>query len=224
MLFRFMCKLHRPRCRVFSVRNGVKDLDKLCSNCGAVIHSEALFCEKCGMKIEKAAFCRKCGENMGICPACGALLDQETKSKNLRDRAGAVLAGKNSRKFRFGAILLIVVATVCVFLLINSRPSFQRAFEDAGGANSIGEWVTVSKDGKSMKIDTNPADEEGYYSSKATNAIRDINESLGLPDALYDKMGETRAIDGRQTATYKNISVSWTYHPDDGLEIIYERT
>ena len=203
-------------------------MEKLCSNCGAVIHSEALFCEKCGMIIEKAGFCRKCGvkleKDMKQCPACGALLDQETKSKKLMEKASTVLSGKNSKKYGLGAVSIIAAASVCIFLLINSRPSFQRAFEDAGGANNIGEWVTVSKDGKSMRIDTNPADEEGYYSSKATNAIRDINESLGLPEALYDKMGETRAIDGRQTAAYKNISVSWTYHPDDGLEIIYERT
>ena len=202
-------------------------MEKLCSNCGAVIHSEALFCEKCGMKIEKAGFCRKCGakleKDMGLCPACGSLLDQGSESRNLREKASTVLSGKNSKKYELGAMILIAATTVCVFLWINSRPSFQRAYEDAGGANNIGEWVTVSKDGKSMRIDTNPADEEGYYSSKATNAIRDINESLGLPDVLYDKMGETRAIDGRQTAAYKNISVSWTYHPDDGLEIIYER-
>lgn len=202
-------------------------MEKLCPNCGTINRYEALFCEKCGMKIEKAGFCRKCGAKLekdtGLCPACGAPLDQEMKSKNLRDRAIAVLSGKNSMMYVLGTILLIAAAAVCVFLLINNRPSFQRAFEDAGGANNIGEWVTVSKDGKSMRIDTNPADEEGYYSYKAADAIRDINESLGLPDVLYDKMGETRAIDGRQTAAYKNISVSWTYHPDDGLEIIYER-
>ena len=35
-------------------------------------------------------------------------------------------------------------------------------------------------------------------------------------------MGQTRALDGTQRAEGKNVNVSWTYHPDDGLQIVFE--
>lgn len=54
--------------------------------------------------------------------------------------------------------------------------------------------------------------------------IQDINKALELPDSLETKMGQTRSIDGRQTEEYDNVTVSWTYHPDKGLEVLYEKT
>ena len=52
--------------------------------------------------------------------------------------------------------------------------------------------------------------------------IEKIHEQLDLPDSLLEKMRSTRALDGRQTKTTKGIEISWTYHPDHGLEILYE--
>lgn len=45
-----------------------------------------------------------------------------------------------------------------------------------------------------------------------------------LPDSVITKMGKTRALDGVQTAKGDGVEISWTYHPDDGLEIIYSLT
>jgi hypothetical protein len=33
-------------------------------------------------------------------------------------------------------------------------------------------------------------------------------------------MEKTRALDGRQTASWSFIEASWTYHPDNGLDVI----
>ena len=32
--------------------------------------------------------------------------------------------------------------------------------------------------------------------------------------------GSTRALDGRQSATWAQFEASWTYHPDDGLDVL----
>lgn len=201
-------------------------MDNLCPNCGATNNSDALFCEKCGTKIGKPNYCRKCGEkverDMVFCPSCGASLADGKDEKNSVPKTNAP---RSSNKMKMSLIVtcIIVAGIILVLVINNSKSNFQRAFEDAGGKNNIGEWVIVSGDGKSLKIDTNPADEKDYYDSNATKAIRKINKALGLPDSLYDMMAETRALDGRQTATYEKITVSWTYHPNHGLEIIYER-
>ncbi len=54
------------------------------------------------------------------------------------------------------------------------------------------------------------------------NFIQVVNHELGLPDAVYERMEATRALDGTQTADYENVFVSWSYHPDTGLKVIYE--
>lgn len=43
---------------------------------------------------------------------------------------------------------------------------------------------------------------------------------LKIPLFVTTQIAETRAIDGRQSATFGKITASWTYHPDQGLNII----
>ena len=52
--------------------------------------------------------------------------------------------------------------------------------------------------------------------------IKEINKYLGFSDSVYTKMIRTRALDGMQTDSIDGIKVTWTYHPDHGLEVIYE--
>jgi hypothetical protein len=37
--------------------------------------------------------------------------------------------------------------------------------------------------------------------------------------AFSSKMDRTRALDGMQDASWDDLSASWTYHPDAGLDI-----
>lgn len=43
--------------------------------------------------------------------------------------------------------------------------------------------------------------------------------TLGASDAVISRMSATRALDGMQDGQWEGISASWTYHPDDGLNI-----
>jgi hypothetical protein len=45
---------------------------------------------------------------------------------------------------------------------------------------------------------------------------------LGFSSAVIDRMDKTRALDGTQNADGKNCNVTWTYHPDDGLQMVFE--
>lgn len=79
----------------------------------------------------------------------------------------------------------------------------------------------VAEDGSYIEIDTDPSDIGEYIASDSLNAIEHINEELGLPESVYAHMTSTRALDGMQSYEKDNIGVRWTYHPDNGLEIIY---
>ena len=47
-----------------------------------------------------------------------------------------------------------------------------------------------------------------------------VLNQLGTPDAVTAQMQATRALDGMQTATWEDVTARWTYHPDDGLDVI----
>ena len=86
-------------------------------------------------------------------------------------------------------------------------------------------WASVGSDGSYLTIDTNPFDEEdtGVAYSEAYDAIEVINEELGLPESLMEQMGATTGLMGRQSASYDNVDVSWSYHPDTGLVVTYSK-
>lgn len=122
-----------------------------------------------------------------------------------------------------GAVVLAGILILIIFVYHRNANELRNAFEAAGGENFCGEWATVSRDGSYLTIDTNPADVDDFYDGDALTVIRKINSALGLPDSLIEKMMSTRAMDGRQSASYGNIAITWTYHPNEGLEIMYER-
>lgn len=84
-------------------------------------------------------------------------------------------------------------------------------------------FCTYASDGSYLILDTNPGDTKGGGDSLGFECIKKANEILKLPESLLAKMAQTRAIDGRQVETYNGFTVSWSYHPDSGLEVMYEK-
>ena len=84
-------------------------------------------------------------------------------------------------------------------------------------------FATLSSDYSALTIDTNPKDTGySYYEDEATAAIVATNSFLNLPASVTEKMSSTRALDGMQSQNCGDFTVSWTYHPDNGLRVIYE--
>ena len=83
--------------------------------------------------------------------------------------------------------------------------------------------ITVADDGSYLMIDTNPNNYKGNtaFAETGLDHIEKLNKALGLPDWLYEEMLRTRALDGRQKEDFDNIAVTWSYHPDQGMEVIY---
>ena len=50
-----------------------------------------------------------------------------------------------------------------------------------------------------------------------------MKRALGFSDSLYQDMLNTSAIMGRQSEENEKYRVKWSYHPDDGLEVTYEK-
>lgn len=61
------------------------------------------------------------------------------------------------------------------------------------------------------------------WESEALTAIQYANEELGFSTSVYTRMLETSPLMGRQSKENDKYIVSWTYHPDDRLEVTYEK-
>lgn len=105
-------------------------------------------------------------------------------------------------------------------VVVKGGPNFSDLFDQ----HCQSSWAKVGADGSYLQIDTNPYDYEDYYSSAADKGIQNVNEAIGLPDSLYNDMMNTSYDMGKQTETFQDVGVvvTWTYHPDQGLEVTYK--
>lgn len=81
----------------------------------------------------------------------------------------------------------------------------------------LSDGTSLSSDKKSITVDSS-----GKYDYISVLDIEKIIELLELPDSLYDEMCSTNALMGRQTEKYDYYEVSWSYHPDNGLDAIFK--
>lgn len=114
-------------------------------------------------------------------------------------------------------IAAIIVGIILVWFFYFMTPNLKSVGEEY----SDDLFCTVSNDGSYIEIDTDPLNFGSHIEEGSEDAIRNINKELGLPESVYAQMVSTRAIDGTQNYENDKFSVSWTYHPDDGLEVIY---
>ncbi len=224
---------------------------RTCSNCGAVLQEGQGFCTQCGQKIlaEQPRTCSNCGatlqEDQNFCSNCGQQYAPKSFSNHQivcttpvfsaapNPAAAAAMAApvkKSKKKFVVigivGAIMMATIITVAILI-----PSLLTTedFRDMFGEYEEESWCEIATDGSWMRLDTNPNDYDSdlwilFYktSSEAQAAIEEVNQELGFSSGVYQRMKETTALQGRQTESNDRYTVSWTYHPDKGLEVLYE--
>lgn len=117
-------------------------------------------------------------------------------------------------------VILAVIATVAIVIFVPSH--FERTKNKA--VKIVGSISGVPNE--YFVIDTDPEDPlmSGIVTEdRALEGIQFVNKELGFNDGLYQKMLKTNSLMGRQTEENKKYKVSWTYHPNDSLEVTYEK-
>lgn len=84
-------------------------------------------------------------------------------------------------------------------------------------SQDLSDRTTLSSDGKSIIVDS-----IDWFDMFGKLDILVIIDALELPDSLYSEMTHTNALMGRQTETFGDIQVSWSYHPDNGLDAVFK--
>ena len=137
-------------------------------------------------------------------------------------------------------LAIIGAAAIAVILLVVliSRPSkFEKVKSECmhitGSLPGSTKGIVTGSDDYFM-VDTYPDQYENFDAEvvamlapsaqeKALEAIKYANEELGFNGSVYSQMMHTTALMGRQSEGNSKYKVSWTYHPDDGLEVTYEK-
>lgn len=77
--------------------------------------------------------------------------------------------------------------------------------------------VPTSADQTSVSFDTEGEDD---YSGDSLLDVYCSLSIIGAPDYVFDLIGTTRALDGRQTESWGKFRATWSYHPDSGLQLL----
>jgi len=97
-------------------------------------------------------------------------------------------------------------------------------FRQARSACSLdGVHAPIGDNGTTLTLDGKG---KGYSSAGLTQEeLACVIVRLDTPSRITSTMEGTRALDGRQDdqwdTAWGTISVSWTYHPDNGLDLVY---
>ncbi len=89
------------------------------------------------------------------------------------------------------------------------------------------EGVELVDGDRSLLIDTAGQDQIIDALIAGTTATGATLEDLGCvlgqtgaPQAVIAEMNATRALDGRRTGSWDDITASWSYHPDTGMDLV----
>jgi hypothetical protein len=52
--------------------------------------------------------------------------------------------------------------------------------------------------------------------------IVEMLRALDTPDSVFSRMESTNSLQGPQETEFDGLVMRWTYHPDNGLDIIIE--
>jgi len=77
--------------------------------------------------------------------------------------------------------------------------------------------VNIEDNGTTLVID-NSGEEDRFGVDRI--GLECLLGALGIPASVMEHMKRTRALDGRQEDGWGRFTATWTYHPDNGLDVI----
>ncbi len=206
----------------------------VCTNCGTTLSADQMFCPKCGTAkaVPQPSFCGKCGAELQngqeFCAKCGqkvGLTIDQNVNNAINQFNSTIQSTTDDKKKKDKKKPLIIVAVILVIVIAlialsggGSKSDFNTMYSSIAGES----WCEIATDGTWMKLDTNPYDLDDYNNTTAWSKIKTVLNDLGFPSSVSEEMAETRALDGKQTASTDEYEVSWTYHPDSGLETMFK--
>jgi hypothetical protein len=114
--------------------------------------------------------------------------------------------------------VLLLAAAAIVFSKINSETALEGAYAACSGGKNVASYAQLGDGGSSLILD-GPGEESSTFEDSLTftNCILD---SLETPDYVRSKMESTTSLMGNQEAEWDNLQASWSFHPDNGFDVV----
>ncbi len=144
-------------------------------------------------------------------------LNQESISKS-SNRTQVTLS--KSGLVKVGASFLVVLLGVGGFFIFSSMKADARFMESLTLCEAVdASGITLAEDGQSLNFNGKGKDDlfGGDFSD-----LECVIKELNAPSTVMDRMLRTTSLMGVQDAQWDGISISWTYHPDNGLDANFE--
>ena len=210
-----------------------------CPKCGTPRCGEKRVCQKCGTLLE---------DDQEYCPKCGTKYGETVSTENVPVQSGKKAIDK---KKIIAIVLAVVIVIAGYFGYKRlTRPNLEKIVDEfcSEQVDENGEeysWyrdlmyadnflftnpvMVIGDHGDWIKVDTNPDDLDSddyeaivFASYLAGEGLTEkLLEELGFSDIVLEQVNSTSAMMGVQTAESSLATASWTYHPDNGLEIIF---
>ncbi|WP_051799750.1 hypothetical protein [Catenuloplanes japonicus] len=127
------------------------------------------------------------------------------------------------------AVVFLVVGTTAVVTYTLTRPGavgIGIAGTTALAAakktcDPTGAGTTLGDDDRTLLIDSRGGED---FTGVPVSTLTCLLNALDAPMYVQEQMDATRALDGRQQASWGDLRASWTYHPDAGLDAIITST
>lgn len=78
--------------------------------------------------------------------------------------------------------------------------------------------VSVEDNGTTLIVNTKPDDDDPL--GVTSLALDCVYEQLDVPTHIRERVGATRGLDGRQDGAWDGFTASWSYHPNNGANVI----
>ncbi len=175
-----------------------------------------MFCPSCGTANPDSRFCINCGVEVNpsaqVAPAVGGFATGAAQTAPVSGAAAFVKKPLNIVALA-GGLVVVVALVVGVSAALTPNPLVQAV---AGCSLEGSEGIELTDGDKTLIVDTEGEDD---YTGASYDDYVCIIEGLGLPERIRNNMGETRALDGTVSDTFENLSLSWRYHPDSGINL-----
>lgn len=175
-----------------------------------------MFCPSCGTANPDSRFCINCGVEVNpavqVAPAVGGFA---TGTTQVPPATGATAFFKKPLNIvaLAGGLVLVVAVAIGVSAALTPNPLVQAV---AGCSLEGSEGIELTDGDKTLIVDTEG--EEDYEGASYDDYLC-ITEGLNLPERIKDSMGKTRALDGTMNDTFENLSLTWRYHPNTGIDL-----
>jgi hypothetical protein len=114
-----------------------------------------------------------------------------------------------------GLLLILTLAGCAEDAPKDTRPDFQNVVDSC---NTVGK---VEDKGATLLLEGAGNESAGGLGFDDFDCV--LTE-LGAPQSVVAAVGQTRALDGRQSSEWDGFEASYTYHPDSGMQMVITKT